>query len=112
MSARDAARLGGLAGTPEGSSFRSAKRRYCSASVAATWSVKNPGHVVRVEAVGSDSGGQPGQLLADAGRVLNRSSGVPLDGGHRFGDLQPLRGGIDQLGQRVVGIGWRHRGGK
>jgi hypothetical protein len=48
-----------------------------------------------------------GKFLLDATWVPNCAVRIPLDGGHRLRDLQPLRGGIDRLGQAadVVGSG-------
>jgi hypothetical protein len=45
-----------------------------------------------------------GQLLPDAYRVFNGPVRFPLIRGHRLGDLQPLRGGVDQRSQRILTV--------
>ena len=68
---------------------------------------EDPGDVAGVDALGGSVGAQFVELLLHAGGILDGSVRAPLDGGHRLGDLQPLRGSVDQLGERAGGVGPR-----
>jgi len=101
---RDADRSGAAAGALAGLSFQSANRLYSMASVALIWSPKTRAYVsgvIRVNALRGGVGAQRGEFLLDAAWILDGAVSTPLEGRHRFGQLQPLCGGIGQLRQRA-----------
>lgn len=60
--------------------------------------VEDAGDVVGVDVLRAGIFAQLCELLFDSAGILNGQLSTPLEGCHRVGDLQPLSGGVDQLG--------------
>lgn len=104
---RDADRSGAPDGTLDGFSFQSSEPAVFDCLGGVDPVTENPGDVTRVYLLGDGIGALLGEFLLDAARILNGAVSTPLEGGHWLGDLQPLCGSVDQLGERAGAIGPR-----